>query len=63
MLIIHRPDQPDELISASEFRRRARETEQHETDHSEHPPAPRSAGTRMSARAAAGSSHTTRSTG
>jgi hypothetical protein len=40
MVIIHRPGQPDEIISASEFRRRARETEQQEADQSQGADAP-----------------------
>jgi hypothetical protein len=31
-LVIHRPGQPDEIISASAFRRRARESEQKDAD-------------------------------
>jgi hypothetical protein len=32
MLVIHRPGQPDEIISASAFRRRTRHIEQHDAD-------------------------------
>jgi hypothetical protein len=32
MLVIHRPGQPDEIISASAFRRRARQIEQDDAD-------------------------------
>lgn len=32
MPVIHRPGQPDEIISASAFRRRTRQTEQEDAD-------------------------------